>query len=107
MEHIAQHESKLKMIIPYAAITNNIDMSIGDIIITSDFQELEVIYIDYIHIFSETARKQIYDLYKITPEYYAKIWYNKLGGLFSSMILINLTLKFDEIKDVTTKTVSK
>lgn len=106
MEHEIQHKSQSEMIIPYGAITNNIEISIGDIITTSDFKQMKIIGIDYIHLFSEEAKKCIYDIYKITPEYYAKLWYNKLEYMFHTMILLHLILKEIEDDD-TAKTISE
>lgn len=92
MTHQIAHNSSREMLIPYAAITENINIQVGDIVTTSSFEEMEIVKIDHIHALSRQAAVKIMELYKIDTFKYLNVWYERCPT-FSSLYLLNLILK--------------
>ena len=89
--HNVEHKSAREMLIPYVAISDNVNIQVGNIVVSSDFKELEVARIGHLHALSPDAANTISNLYKIDVMTYLKAWYKKYPH-FNSLYLINLTL---------------
>lgn len=98
--HELAHNSAREILIPYVAISDNINIHIGDIVITADFKEMEITHIRYMNALSIEGNNKIHELYNIDTMLYLRLWYKRFQ-MFSSLYLINLTL----IPYVRTKTI--
>ena len=85
--HELAHNSAREILIPYVAISDNINIHIGDIVITADFKEMEITHIRYMNALSIEGNNKIHELYNIDTMLYLRLWYKRFQ-MFSSLYLI-------------------
>ena len=95
MTHIINHTYKTHgILVPYVAVTSNIEIYVGDKAITSDGVPCTIKKIEHIHICSEKAEWICREYYKISVWDFVKKWNRNLE--VSSMWFLFIELKKDE-----------
>ena len=93
--HEISHKFQREIIVPYAAITNNIEIAVGNKCTFQDGTVGTITNIDHLNMMDHTTERHVMELYNISSWGLLKQWYLR-GVPFDSIYFLKLKIKKDE-----------
>ena len=93
--HEISHKFQQEIIVPYAAVTNNIDIAVGNKCKFQDGTVAVITNIKHLNMMARTTEKYVMELYNISSWGLLNQWYLR-GIPFDSIYFLKLKIKKDE-----------
>ncbi len=93
--HEISHKFQQEIIVPYAAVTNNIDIAVGNKCKFQDGTVAVITNIKHLNMMARTTEKYVMELYNISSWGLLNQWYLR-GIHFDSIYFLKLKIKKDE-----------
>ncbi|MFA5432715.1 MAG: hypothetical protein WC910_05280 [Bacteroidales bacterium] len=94
--HEISHKFQQEIIVPYAAVTNNIEIAVGNKCKFQDGTMATITELDHLNMMDRTTERHVMELYNISSWGLLNQWHLR-GVSFDSIYF--LKLKFDKEKD--------
>ena len=93
--HEISHKFQNEIIVPYAAVTNNIEIAVGNRCRFQDGVMGTITNLDHLNMMARTTEKYVMELYNISSWGLLNQWYLR-GIHFDSIYFLKLKIKKDE-----------
>ena len=93
--HEISHKFQQEIIVPYAAVTNNIEIAVGNKCKFQDGTIGTITDINHLNMMARTTEKHVMELYNISSWGLLNQWYLR-GVSFDSIYFLKLKIKKDE-----------
>ena len=90
--HKIAHNYREEVIVPYAAVTDNVKIKAGNSILFADGVETVIEKVYHLNMLSDDAEKEVTRLYRVSPWGLLKIWFSKNVPM-NTLVFLHLHVK--------------